>query len=129
MTVLDIKLVPRVKSIIDKYGKLATFLEQGWTRYDETTGDVTTSGSIRHQRKVVPPSPASNYLEGNTVAGQLVTFVAAQGLEFEIVPLMTMAFGFDTRTEELWTIESVDRIYTGEAIALCQLTLKKGGVR
>ena len=121
MTVLDDKLVPRVKEIILKYGLIVTVSQYADRTYDLATGEGgSDSGPV--DITITPPTPYDNfYTDGDLIqTGDSLAFIAA--LDIPITPKIGMVI---TLGIEQWRVIDVGIIRTGAKIALYSLQLRK----
>lgn len=118
-TPLDIRLVPRVKALILKYGPPAIFVNASHS-YTAETSTGTISASTNRTWNITPPEPSSEaFIQNDLItSSNLVTYIAAEDIPFTPKPGMKMIF--EGRT---YSIESVDPIRTGILTALYQLIL------
>lgn len=117
MTALDDRLVPRVKALIERFGKLLTFT------IEETSFDAAAGATVVNDRRLesVRCSPPAQFMieaAGGTakLSESLETYLPAQGLSFE--PKVGMVVSFDGRDRK---VLGVGKVYTGEAIAVFRL--------
>jgi len=118
-TALDIRLGPKVISLIDKYGKSVTITDDS-VIFDSVGSPVTNP--VSQQVKITPPDVATlKYISGdNIVSGEQGAFVAASPLT------ITMKAGLKVTIDgEVWTVVNVTNIYTGEDIAAYGMRMKK----
>ena len=121
-TELDTELLEDVFDIIDEFGKRVTFWVYGWAAYDPATGKETTGDATQYDKKVLPPySVDLKYVDGDVIkAGDMLSGVSAKDIEF------TPAKGIKvTVDDDIWAIQRVRPIYSGEWIALYLLQLRK----
>lgn len=121
MTALDDKLVPKILSLIDKFGKTAVFTELTTNTYDPATGTVSTV-EVNHNRKMSPPSDYDlRYVDNDLIKmGDAQTMVAASGIPF--TPVQAMKVAFDSND---WHIVTVSPVYTGNIIGAYKLQLRR----
>ena len=121
MTVLDDKLVPRVKEILLKYGLTAVADDYEDRTYDPATG-VGASTAVAVNVTITPPFPYTDfYADGDLIqAGDSITFIAA--LDIPITPKVGMIITLGT---EQWRVVDIGKIRTGALIALYSLQLRK----
>ena len=122
MTVLDDKLVPKAKELLDKFGKSATFSVSGFSQYDPNTGEVTVGTPTTYTVKVTPPSPFDkNYQPGGTTeASDLRVYLAASGLSF--TPSNGQKVVFDS---ESYNVIAVETIFSGDSVALYGVRIRR----
>lgn len=122
-TELDIRLVPRVLTLVKKYGQQATFKLPLLKEYDRETGKARDVQPTDYVGYVTPPSPFEvKPKDGdNILSGDLKTYLAAKDLEF--TPAVGMKVVLADETE--WVAVSVGRIYTGVEVALWVLQLRR----
>jgi hypothetical protein len=122
MTALDTALLPKIKSIIDTYGKDAVFTVHGISEYDPDEGSVVDSGTVEYTAKVTPPENyRADMIDGDTIlVNDCHIAVAAQGLSF--TPITGMAVAFDDTN---WKVITVTSGYTGESIGLYGMQLRR----
>ena len=121
-TILDKRLIPRVKVIVDKYGKTVTFRTYPAETYDAASGSTTEGVKTDYSRKVTPPQNyESKYIDGEIIQeGDCQIFVPTKDLGF--TPAKGMKVIFDS---EVWKIIGLKPIYTGDDIALYELQLRR----
>lgn len=121
-TALDLRLVPKVLSIIDRYGTTVTFKEPVGQVNDPKTGTVTVASVTSHSAKVTPPAP----YDVRMVDGDLIrrddckVILAAQGLAW--VPTLTWSVQIGSET---WTIVAVSPLRTGDDVAAYEIQLRR----
>ena len=121
MTVLDDRLVPKAKQLIEKYGLNAIFAEFAGFSYDETTGIGAASGQTKTFKITPPTSYDIFFIDGDLIqSGDARVFFAA--LDCPIVPKigMKLIIGNDH-----WRVISFSPIRTGEQIAVYEVQLRK----
>lgn len=121
-TRLDDKLVPKAKTLCETYGKsmVFTYFTSGPT-YDPTTGQVSSSTTTATVKCTPPEKYKEKYEEGEVSEMEMmVTYLPAEDLAF--TPDKNIKVAFDG---EDWTIIQIERHYTGESIALYELTLSR----
>lgn len=122
MTAIDDRLIPKVEALIARLGKSIVI------NCVTNEGTVSNDGSVKGRTetpvtvKVIPPYPVDDkYVNGDTTRmGDLQTYVPAVSFGYEPVAGWTAVI--DNKT---WTIVSVEPIYTGDAIALYGLVMRK----
>jgi len=121
-TALDTTLVPKVKSIIDTYGKTISFVVPGLNEYDADSGSVIESGVVTHSVKSTPPENySSRWVAGEIIKeGDTQVSIAASGLLF--TPVNGLVVTIDG---ENWKAIRVQSMYTGDDIALYSLQLRR----
>jgi hypothetical protein len=123
VTRLDDKLVPKAYELIEKFGKVVSFISgPPASGYDPTTGKNATFTADTYSVKVTPPQEyEQKYIDGDLIqVGDVQIFLAAQNLTF------TPKNGMDvTIDSENWKIVSFGKIYTGEQVALYEFQLRK----
>jgi len=122
MTSLDTTLIPKIKSVLDDYGKDAVFTVHGISVYDPDEGSVVESGSVDYTVKITPPENyTSNLVDGDIIKdNDCKVSVAASGLAF--VPETQMKVTFDN---QVWRVVGVNTEYTGESIGLYSMQLRR----
>lgn len=120
MAELD-RLIPRIKTIITKYGKSVTRYAKVTKDYDPTTGTTTVSGLSENPCKITPPEPwTKDPLPGVAVLmGDMSCYTDTVSGEPSIGD--TLAASDWTKD---WTIVGVGRIYTGDLVGLYVLQLR-----
>ncbi len=120
-TALDIKLLPKVLSIIEKVGKEAVFSIYS-EEYDPTTGENVQGSAWVFTEKIIPPYPyESKLVDGDLIRdGDMRSGIAGSGIEF--TPKEGIIVEFDS---QIWKIVKVNSIYSGERVALYELQLRK----
>ena len=121
-TALDTALIPKIKSIIDLYGKSVVFTVHGITEYDPDEGSVVESGSTDYTVKSTPPENYSrNLVDGDMIReNDCRISISASGLSF--TPTNGMPVVFDN---ENWRVVSVATEYTGDDIGLFSMQLRR----
>lgn len=121
-TELDTELREAVEDILDELGKTITFWVYGTNTYDPATGKQTTGDANQYNKKAIPPFPAElRYVNGDVIrAGDLFTGVAAKDIEF--TPEQGMPVTIDS---DIWAIEAVQPLRSGEQVCLYVLQLRK----
>lgn len=119
MTVLDDKLVPKAKELLQKFGRDVQLINDQKT-FDEATSKVSGASSFV-SIKIVPPFPYERGLKGEDIAvdGNAQTYMAA--LDAPITPVIGRQIKDGTQQ---WSIVLVDPIYSGNSLALWRLVLK-----
>ncbi len=122
MTSLDTTLIPKIKSVIDDYGKDAVFTVHGISVYDPDEGSVVESGSVDYTVKITPPENyTSNLIDGDIIKdNDCKVSIAASGLLF--TPENQMKVTFDN---QVWRVVGVNTEYTGESIGLYSMQLRR----
>ena len=94
MTALDTTLIPKIKSVLDTYGKNAVFTVHGISVYDPDEGSVVDSGSVEYTVKITPPENyTSNLIDGDIIQdNDCKVSIAALGLSFTPDKLMKVTF-------------------------------------
>lgn len=120
-TSLDTRLVPRIKTLVEKYGLPATFVTQSET-YDPATGVTTLGSPTNHSVTVTPPAPyRRGYVPGSDVPGEdLEALLYASGLAF--TPAAGQKATVDGQT---FRVVSVSPLYTGEQVGAYVLQLRR----
>jgi hypothetical protein len=120
-TDLDVRLIPRVKSIVGRLGKDLTFHEE-FFKDDDAAGTREKISELEHVVKCTPPEGVTVHeVSGDDIRmGDQKCFLPAQGLEFEPVDKMPV-----TIDDEVWRIVAIKPIRTGEDIAIYQLWMRK----
>ena len=122
-TALDRKFVPKVLSMIEKYGKTVEIKIYTDAVYAPTTGETTLGAYTRYVKKIIPPYPyEQKYVDGDIIKqGDLQTGIAGSGLGFTPEPGLTKI----TIDSLIWSIVNMQPIYSGEQIALFLLQLRR----
>lgn len=127
-TSLDTTLIPKILTIIDDYGKNVTFQTYGTDTYDPATGTLTEGAKTSTVRRVTPPES----LQGSEGAG--TRFGPGSMIEKGDVMIMVAASGLTVTMEnelevlidsDIWKVQAVDKIYTGDDIGAYALLLRK----
>lgn len=123
MTALDDKFVPLAKRLLDEKGATAYAVIEGASVYDPATREYTDVASSEVAIKVVPPFPASHFLQNAEVTEErhLVSYVAASGLTFDPVTAR-WALKLDSI---IYDNMEVNPIRSGDEIALYELELRR----
>lgn len=121
-TALDTTLIPKIKSIIDTYGKTVTIAVPGLTHYDADSGSVIEAGTVTHTVKVTPPENYnSRWIDGDLILeGDCQISLAASGLTF--TPENGHVFTIDSQK---WKVVRVQTEYTGDDIGLYVMQLRR----
>lgn len=120
-TRLDIRLIPKVKLLIEKYGKTVTIQRATYT-YDPSTLTNTPTPLTDVEIKVTPPENySSTEVDGDLIqADDLRVWLPSKDLDWTPAPNMHVVM--DGKT---FRIVQVETIYTGELIALYGLQLRR----
>ena len=127
MTALDARLVPKILSLIDRFGKTVRVIEPGATRtnadYDPTTGKVDVGTPLSYDVKVTPPQPCREALTPGVevMLGDMTVYVPAAVLK--VPPTAQTTLEMDGH--ETWAVVAMGRIYTGDILALWELQLRR----
>ena len=124
-TTLDIRLIPKVNTLINKYGKPVTFTRKTPGAYNPATLESAVSGTLQLSAKVTPPQNFdSRYVDGDMIRrDDLQVILAAKSLE---VSSFTPRRGDEiTISGETFRIEQVSPIYSGEQIAAYTYQLRR----
>ncbi len=126
LTTLDLKFLPKVFALVQKYGKTVTFIVNTIVDSDPVLGDVTTSSNKRYQLKVSPPESYEVTVEtsDSNLVGAFSCILPAQGLLFK--PVIGMTLLLENNNSETWYIVKVGRLYSGEAIAAYEIVFNRG---
>jgi hypothetical protein len=121
-TALDTALIPKIKSIIEDFGKSVVFTVHGIAEYDPDEGSVVESGSTDYTVKATPPENYSrNLVDGDMIQeNDCRISISASGLSF--TPKNGMPVVFDN---ENWRVVAVETGYTGEDIGLYSMQLRR----
>ena len=121
-TELDTELLEDVYDIIDEFGKVVTFWVYGSAVYDPLTGKETLGDATQYNLKVIPPySVELRYVDGDLIkAGDMLSGVPSKDILFTPVKGMSVSVGSD-----IWTIERVSPVYSGEWICLYLFQLRR----
>lgn len=124
MTVLDDKLVPKAKQMLDTFGRTVTYRVNS-ASFNPVESEITGGSVTNTSVKIVPPFPFERRLVDNDkiFEGDMLTYLAAKDL-----PITPALEGIVIDGSEEWKIVSVDKIYSGDELCLWQLQLR-GGVR
>jgi hypothetical protein len=119
-TELDIKLIPKVLEIIQRFGFSVTLITPAQS-YSVATGATTTT-TTSQTAYITPPEPYERkYVDGTSIlAADLRTYMAASGLSGEPKPNAKITISGRSYT----IIPPVKPIMTGEQIALYELQLR-----
>ena len=121
-TVLDTTLIPKIKSVIEDYGKNVVFVVPGVASYDPDDGSVIESGVQKYTVKATPPANyKADMIDGDTIQdNDCMINISASGLLF--TPENGREVTFDSQS---WRIMSVQTAYTGEDIGLYEIQLRR----
>jgi len=120
MTRLDDKMLPKVLSVINDFGKDIVYHAVPFKKYDPATS--TGSGCEEDfTRKSSPPEPfEQKFIDGDTIQeGDLKTIVAGSGLPFVVEEGIRATFDGNN-----WRVVGVEPFYSGDLIAAFQLHLR-----
>jgi len=122
VTTLDTRILPKVVTILNKYGKDVDFVVPASKTHDPDTGKVTTVPGTTYTVKASPPDKYdSRLIDGAVIkADDARTIIAAQGIQF--TPSISMRVEFDSVT---WMIKHVMPIYSGNSIAAYEVRLRR----
>jgi hypothetical protein len=122
VTALDTKILPKVVTLLNKYGKDIDFIVPASQTHNPDTGKVTTVPGTTYTVKGSPPDRYdSRLIDGAAIkADDSRTIIAAQGIQF--TPELSMRVEFDSYT---WAIAHVMPIYSGESIAAYEIRLRR----
>lgn len=122
MTSLDDRLVPRAKALLLKYGRDAVFSVPASLTPNPSSGTVTEGVVTTYTRKVTPTEGWNPRFVPREIweEGDQFRYVAAKDIGFLPVPGMKVELG-----AEVWRIEGVSPVETGELVALYGLHLKR----
>lgn len=130
MTTLDDRLVPKVVSLIDKYGQnIAVEIEQ-LRSFDASTGKMVILGPTKYKTlsdgsalKSTPPSPDSKAFQPLFLSqkAECAIIIPASGLRFE--PQKGMKIFFEDNRDEEWKVVAIERYKSGESVAAWELAL------
>ena len=121
-TPLDIRLIPKVLAIVSRLGKSITFETISGGTYDPLTRVYTGGSMTPIVKKVSPPYKFEDaVVNGDSIqAEDLQTDLPASGLSF------TPKVGWTVLIDSVrYRILSVSPVYTGEAVALYHMQLRK----
>lgn len=118
MTALDDRLIPRVASLVTKYGRAATYTVV--TTSHTPGAGTTTETTATHSVIVTPPAAYTETLNELARFGDQETILAAQGLTFTPKPADRVTIGSD-----VWTLVSIQPILTGASVAVYVLQIRK----
>lgn len=84
-TELDLKLVPKAKELLDRFGMTVTYTEVDSGSYDPSTGQTSGGSNTDHEIKIAPPFPVrADLVDGEVYQfGDQLTYLADDELEFE----------------------------------------------
>jgi hypothetical protein len=122
LTALDDKLVPKAKELLTKFGRTVTYRTNSAT-FDPVESELTGGAITNTSVLIVPPFPYDRRLiDGDKVMeGDMLTYIAAQD-----APVTPTLEGTIVDGTEVWRIISVDKLYTGDSLALWKLQLRGG---
>ncbi len=127
MTTLDDRLLPRIRKVIDKFGRLANFKDHVFKAgtYSASTGKTT--GAVVADCPDIKITPLDHNVRKydprtEVPEAEAVTMVAADGLP--IVPVKNRKIELDEGTTTVvWTILKIQPISTGEKVGAYVLFL------
>jgi len=117
LTVLDDKLVPKVREIINLYGVPAYYLETPLNVYDPTTGKSLVGDNTRIPLTVSPPGRFSRQINDSILIDDMGIYILP-----DLVPKPGNRIEVNTIT---YNIVMVFPLYTGLLIAAYKLQLRK----
>ncbi len=115
------KLAFTAERLVQKHGKIVEIIVTTDGQFDPIAGEQTAGHTVSYFQKAVPPMPAKEGYDGEADSRRdykYETYLAAQASEF--VPDEGQQLVIDCKQ---YTIVWVNRIYSGELIALYQLGL------
>ena len=121
-TALDTTLIPKIKSIIDTYGKNVVFVVPGLASYDPDDGSVIESGVKKYTVKSTPPANYnSDMIDGDTIESNDCSIsISSSGLLF--TPANGLEVTFDNQS---WRVMNVITGYTGDEIGIYEMQLRR----
>lgn len=120
MTALDTTFRNLAKNLIADYGPSAILRRKDAT-YDVTSGKAAQSGTD-YDVKISPPSPVTeNMVNGTVENGDLVTYVAAQGLAIR-PSINTDYLVWDS---DEWKLVEVKPLVSGDQFAAYRVVFRK----
>jgi len=121
-TALDTTLIPKIKSIIDTYGKNVVFVVPGLSSYDPDDGSVVDSGVQEYTIKASPPANyRADMIDGDVIESNDCSIsISASGLLF--TPRNGLEVTFDSQS---WRVMNVITGYTGDEIGIYEMQLRR----
>jgi hypothetical protein len=121
-TSLDTTLIPKIKTIIDDYGKDVVFVVPGLASYDPDDGSVIESGIQKYTVKATPPENyRADMIDGDVIQqNDCMITISSSGLSF--TPQNGLEVTFD---DQSWRIMGIQTGYTGEDICLYEMQLRR----
>ena len=119
-TSLDVKLVPRVVSLLNKLGKTITLTRELAGAYDPLTLTTTPTGTQVQTVKITPPEAYSDFYVNNTTiqAGDFRCFMST---DLTWVPKQNDIAEFDGLT---FRIIKIQPVFSGDNIVLYGMQLR-----
>ena len=116
------RLVPRIKTLVDRVGKTVTFKIPASESYDPTTLAVTETSVSDVAAVVTPPeSYSSHFIDGDVIRiGDMHFSLPASGLTFTPAEGQRVVIGSDT-----WHVVQVVAEYTGELVGYYDIQVRK----
>ena len=116
---LDSEMLPLAKELADDLGKSVTLVKISET-FDPLTGNTTATETTEAVNAVPPQSFSSSRIDGSLIQeGDTLVGLPAQSVTNP--PTTEDRLKFDSG---VWTIVSVDSVYSGEKVALYNLQVR-----
>jgi hypothetical protein len=134
-TELDKKLIPKVKDIVERFGKLVKFKVTKSGTINPATGDISGSTESTFEIKVTPPQDVftprelgvlTQYTDNDVVKiGDTQIYLPAKDLDFVPIEGMRVVIENELGTDEEWEVIRIGKIYTGDDVALYGMQLRQ----
>ena len=120
-TALDTSLVPTAYALLQEFGQDAVHTKKASKTYDPATLEVTEGIDVIQNVKISPPTKYSLFYiaSGAVKQGEVVTYLSPENLDF--LPEQDHTF---TLNGVVYTLLKVDPIYSGNFIAIYEISLK-----
>lgn len=127
-TALDKRLIPKINTMVNKYGIDATLeVITSYPSYDTTTMSMTGGATSNESVKLIMAGEyESKYVDGDLIkVGDERAILAAHGLTYlgEDISNVTTLPG-TTKAQE-WEVVTVEPVYTGEKVGLYILQVRR----
>jgi hypothetical protein len=121
MTQLDTRARASAVRMIEKYGKAVSFTHRAAGTYSAATSTVTPAETTQAGLKVYLSSPSKQQIEKGVLASSTVALIAAAAITAGD-PTPGDRFTYDGKS---YTVGWIDRLWSGEQVALWTVELKK----
>lgn len=126
MTALDVRMIPRVFEMVQRLGKPITFHVLSGGSYDPSTRRVVNGSETLVDLRVTPPQRVKLQFQPDATLkeGDAEVYLPAQDLTFE--PTVGWPVTIDS---VMYAVVKVEKIYSGEQVALWRVVLRNDGNR